>query len=78
MKKFVLASLSTLLLVSCSRYATNGEHIYLQSENGPLPNVPPPLTQANISHFYDLPTPGANLTVSLVPPPTEIKAQTIS
>lgn len=64
---FFLIVLS-LGLGACSRYASNGEQIYLKSKNGPALNVPAPLTAANISHFYDLPTPDKDPQISIVPP----------
>lgn len=57
-----------LILFGCSRYATNGEHLYLQSRNGPSLEVPPPLSRANISTFYDLPQQDRDARVSVVPP----------
>ncbi|WP_419418912.1 hypothetical protein ACNVED_10190 [Legionella sp. D16C41] len=73
MKKLVLLSLTTLL-VSCSKYTTNAEKMYLHSRNGATINVPSPLTTANISHFYDLPSPGQNVDVDITSPPTKITA----
>ncbi|WP_237759013.1 hypothetical protein [Legionella birminghamensis] len=57
-----------VLFSACSRYASNGENLYLGSHNGPSLNVPPPLTSENISHFYDLPDQRQNAQVSIVPP----------
>lgn len=68
MRKLMLCC-SLLLLGACSSYySSNGEKNYLQSRNGPALNVPPPLTEANISNFYDLPTPEKNPQVSIAPP----------
>lgn len=56
-------------LSACSHYATNGEKLYLQSKNGPGVRVPPPLTDSNISPFYNLPNPTKPVSkVSIEPP----------
>lgn len=69
MKKFALIMLSMALLSSCgSRYASNGEQLYLTSHNGQKLLVPPPLTSSNISHFYDLPPQTGNAMVNIAPP----------
>nr|WP_276559044.1 hypothetical protein [Fluoribacter dumoffii] len=57
-----------LALSGCSRYASNGENLYLGSANGPSLEVPPPLTRANISNFYDLPQQNQDARVSIEPP----------
>ncbi|WP_131781349.1 hypothetical protein [Legionella gresilensis] len=75
MKRIVLA-MSILGLVACSQYASTGEKIYLQSRNGATINVPPPLTAANIGHFYDLPTPAANFNIKSVEPSSAIARTT--
>lgn len=46
-----------LQMQGCSKYATTGEKLYKQSQNGPMLVVPPPLTRDNISSFYVLPNP---------------------
>lgn len=57
------------ILSSCSHYATNGEKLYLQSKNGPGVQVPTPLTDSNISPFYNLPNPSGPIArVSIQPP----------
>lgn len=66
-KKVGCIVFSMLFLVGCSKYASNGEQLYLQSKNGPGVVVPPPLTSSNISHFYDLPQQTQNAKVSIVP-----------
>ncbi|OGV50145.1 MAG: hypothetical protein A3F46_04040 [Legionellales bacterium RIFCSPHIGHO2_12_FULL_42_9] len=60
-----------LLLVSCSsQFVSHGEKMYLRSKNGPGVVVPPPLTDTNTSHFYDLPAQQKkHPKVSVVPPP---------
>ncbi|WP_420324033.1 hypothetical protein [Legionella oakridgensis] len=62
-------TLLALLLSSCaSYYSSNGEKKYLESRNGPNLVVPPPLTSANISHFYDLPPQNQDPRVRIEPP----------
>ncbi|WP_058528381.1 hypothetical protein [Legionella londiniensis] len=57
------------LLASCSSYYTsNGENVYLRSGNGPDLIVPPPLTDTNISYFYNLPAQRQNPQVNIEPP----------
>ncbi|MCA0403959.1 MAG: hypothetical protein LCH30_09210 [Proteobacteria bacterium] len=56
------------LLASCSQYSTTGDKLYMQSRNGPDVNVPRPLTDSNISHFYDLPQQNKNPAISIEPP----------
>ena len=69
MKKMMFILWAALLLNACtSRYASNGEAIYMQSHNGALLDVPPPLTKSNISYFYVLPQQSENPRVSIVPP----------
>jgi len=69
-KEVKLVFLLSLLLTGCStQYTSNGEHQYLQSHNGVRLVVPPPLTTANISDFYDLPPQNQNAQVSIAPPP---------
>lgn len=68
MKKLCFATCVILVLSGCSRYATNGENLYLGSRNGPKLEVPPPLTRANISNFYDLPQQNQDARVSIAPP----------
>ncbi|KTD13665.1 hypothetical protein Lgra_0800 [Legionella gratiana] len=69
MKKlsFILVCIA-LVFSGCSRYASNGERLYLNSRNGPTLEVPPPLSRANISNFYDLPQQNQDARVSIVPP----------
>ncbi len=69
MKRIVLFTWVLSLLTACSaQYTSNGEQIYLNSRNGGNQIVPPPLTSANISHFYDLPPQNQDAHVSVVPP----------
>lgn len=66
MKKLSFIVLAALALTACnSRYASNGENLYLQSRNGEALVVPPPLTSANISNFYDLPQQTQDARVSI-------------
>lgn len=61
--------LPVLLLTACGgQYTSNGEQHYMQSKNGKDPVIPPPLSGANISHFYDLPAQNQNANVSIKPP----------
>lgn len=68
MKKIGFFLVSIMLLTACSQYASNGEQLYLRSKNGTTVVVPPPLTDSNISHFYDLPQQNQNAQVSIAPP----------
>lgn len=68
MKKLSCVVLSVLALSACSRYATNGEGSYLRSKNGAKIEVPRPLTDSNISDFYDLPAQDQDARVSIAPP----------
>jgi uncharacterized lipoprotein len=59
----------SLFLSACSaQYTSNGEQQYLKSRNGVSLVVPPPLTSANMSHFYDLPAQNQDAQVSIEPP----------
>ena len=73
-KKSVVISLIALFLVACSsQFASHGERLYLRSKNGPGVVVPPPLTDSNISHFYDLPVQqNKHPRASVVPPPVSV------
>ena len=69
MKKVGLVLMLSLLMAACStKYTSNGEQQYLKSRNGVNVVVPPPLTAANISHFYDLPSQDQGAQVSIEPP----------
>ncbi len=68
MKKIAFVMSLIVLLPSCSHYASNGEKQYLLSRNGATLVIPPPLTDNNISHFYDLPQQNQNAKVSIAPP----------
>jgi uncharacterized lipoprotein len=60
---------AVLVLSACSgRYASNGENLYLKSQNGPHLEVPPPRTRANISDFYNLPPQQQDARVNIAPP----------
>ncbi len=67
-KKLCCLALGLLALVSCSKYSSNGESLYLQSRNGQKVEVPPPLTSSSISNFYDLPEQTQNAKVNVEPP----------
>lgn len=77
MKKSVVFSIVALFIVGCStQFASNGEKLYLRNKNGPGIVVQPPLTDTNISHFYDLPTQqNKHPKVSVVPPTIEANKQ---
>lgn len=69
MKKLSFIVLAALALSACNaRYASNGEEVYLQARNGVKIVVPPPLTNFNISNFYDLPPQNQNARVNIAPP----------
>ncbi|MFT4060095.1 MAG: membrane lipoprotein lipid attachment site-containing protein [Legionella sp.] len=69
MKKISCILCALFVLSGCSgRYASNGENLYLQSRNGPNLEVPPPLTRANISDFYNLPPQEQDAHVNIAPP----------
>lgn len=68
MKKLGVLALGVVLLAGCSKYSSNGENLYLQSRNGQKVAVPPPLTSANISNFYDLPEQTQDPRVNIEPP----------
>lgn len=69
MKKLSFIVCTALVLSACSgRYSSNGESLYLKSRNGVKLEVPPPLTKANISDFYDLPPQNQDARVSIAPP----------
>jgi uncharacterized lipoprotein len=64
--------LAVLALSACSsRYSSNGETLYLKSQNGVKVEVPPPLTSANISGFYDLPPQNPSTGIDISPPVDE-------
>lgn len=69
MKKMVVIGLSTLGISACSPYAGNADEKYLASRNGASVIAPSPLTNANISRFYDLPNPEKNAIVNIMPMP---------
>lgn len=69
MKKLSFIVCAALILSSCSgKYASNGENLYLKSRNGEQLVVPPPLTRANMSDFYNLPPQNQDARVSTTPP----------
>lgn len=67
MKKICIIVLA-LMVGACSRYASNGEDLYLKSHNGAQLTVPAPLSRDNISPFYDLPNQTQHAQVSIAPP----------
>lgn len=69
MKKLSVIVLATLALSACnSRYASNGEDVYLQARNGVKVVVPSSLSNFNISNFYDLPPQNQDARVNIAPP----------
>ena len=73
MKKLSFIVHATMVLTACSeRYSSNGENLYLRSRNGETLVIPPPLTRANISNFYDLPAQTQDAKVSIAPPGDKI------
>lgn len=68
MYKVFLIVLPVFFLTACSKYASNGESLYLKSRNGVNLTVPPTLFSDNISHFYDLPAQDQKADVSIDPP----------
>ena len=69
MKKVGLLMVLSLLLTACTaQYTSNGEQHYLKSRNGAKLVVPPSLSAANISDFYDLPPQPHDARVSIKPP----------
>lgn len=60
--------LGALVLTGCSRYASNGENLYLRSHNAERLIVPPPLTAVDMSGFYDLPAQTQTARVRIAPP----------
>ena len=81
MKKIVVVGVVVLFLVSCStKFASHGDRLYLRSKNGPGVMVAPPLTDNNISHFYDLPAqPNKHPSVSVAAPmiDTNVKQESL-
>ncbi len=77
MSKRIVISAVVLCLVACSsQFTSNGDKLYLRSKNGPGIVVQPPLTDTNISHFYDLPAQqGKRPKVSVTPPLIEANHQ---
>ncbi len=67
-KRIGFIVVSALLLAACSNFSSTGEKYYLLSRNGAVVAVPPPLTDTNISHFYDLPQQNQNAQVDITPP----------
>jgi uncharacterized lipoprotein len=67
-KLSVLLLVLTALAGCSSSYYSNAEEEYLRSRNGEKLVVPPPLTNANISYFYNLPPQTQDARVSIAPP----------
>lgn len=65
----------TLLFMTCFSFGCatqygggSGEVLYKKSQNGPRVLVPPPLTDAMLSHLYELPDVSGPTDVSILPP----------
>lgn len=66
MKKFFCFVMCVPFLMSCTeRYSSSGENLYLRSKNGVKLEVPAPLTQANISDFYNLPSQNQDARINI-------------
>lgn len=68
MKKLSFIIGASFILSACSGSFSNGEDFYLKSRNGPILQIPSPLTSVNISNFYELPQQNEDPRVSIVPP----------
>lgn len=72
LKKLSFIFFISLCLTACSRYATKGEQLYLQSKNEKPVKVLSPLDEKNISHEYHLTSPSRDPVIaSLAPPGSE-------
>jgi hypothetical protein len=67
-KSFVLIASIAIFSACTSRYASNGENIYMNSYNSSSLVISPPLTEGNLSHFYDLPALDKRVNVRIEPP----------
>lgn len=69
MNKLSVMVFGMLLLSGCStQYFSNSDTLYLKSRNGEKVHAPSPLTNSNISDFYDLTAQNQDARVSLVAP----------
>lgn len=68
MKNLILLLGFTLISACSTHYTSNAEHEYLTSRQGPVVQVPAPLTKQDFSQYYVLPTPKGDPNVSIVPP----------
>tara|TARA_Y100001934_G_C12364345_1_gene782590 strand:+ start:1235 stop:1468 length:234 start_codon:yes stop_codon:yes gene_type:complete len=74
--KFFIALIFIAGLPSCTtKYASNGEQLYLKSQNGPKLVIPATLAPAKINHYYDLPNPVSSPNVSIMPPSLQASAR---
>jgi uncharacterized lipoprotein len=68
-KKIITGCMLVGFLSGCTLSpGTRGEQVYLASQNGMTLQIKPPLTAANISHFYDLPSEKGDVAVNIEPP----------
>ena len=73
MKKIVPVYICCHLLCCCSllssdEFSSNYKQAYLHSKNGQYLVIPPPLTDANVSNFYQLPNQTKLAKISIKPP----------
>lgn len=68
MKKLSCVVLLMVALTGCARFGSTGEHVFMLSHNAPKLIVPPPLSDACISNFYDLPPQEEDPSISPLPP----------
>ncbi len=64
----LVALISTVIGTGCSWKGMSQRDVYKESRNGNKIVVPEPLTGGNISNLYDLPEPGAQQPVDIMPP----------
>ena len=74
MQKYIVIISLILLVASCNaNFMNNADKYYLFSANGRNLVVSPPLTNSNISHFYDLPQQNKQLYTDIKPPKIKSK-----
>ena len=64
----VLSTLTGCGLLPSAEFSSNDKHEYLHSKNGKNIVVNPPLTDANMSDFYQLPNQTKPAKISIKPP----------
>lgn len=69
MRSFFLMIVVCFSLAGCSSpYSTSGEQMYLKARNGENLVISPPLSQSQLSQFYDLPSVDTDPRVNIAPP----------